>query len=424
MGPLDITNNPAVLDISNRGFLSAVEGGAVYGPVSVNPFNGADIDDLPLGRANAALGGVNLVGSFEGGEDSGSGTDTTARLNIYAYQRAQTGSFGEGIRHFMMRGDAKAMITWYVPKSGYNGDRTPNEATGWSPVWWIGAHCEANDHNGYHNHGSIEVPDSSGALQTRLEVPFVDQSTWTPGTPFGVDITNIRTNLADFSVRATHGVLRVGGGNSYNKDILLSASSDRTSTGERWKIRADNTTESGSNAGTDFYIRRHADDGSFMSTAIFIKRSNGNISLGASSALSARLSAVWSTSGHHGFYAQPGVDVGAGAAYASAMFNSSAKTVDHRVYGDAIGRFSQYADGKMEWGNGTGGRDVTLYRSAADVLMTDDKFVAGAGLNNGAASTPATASAAGVTGDIKYDSGYIYICTATNTWKRVAIATW
>ena len=38
--------------------------------------------------------------------------------------------------------------------------------------------------------------------------------------------------------------------------------------------------------------------------------------------------------------------------------------------------------------------------------------------------TPASASAAGSAGTIAWDSSYIYICTATNTWKRVAIATW
>lgn len=38
--------------------------------------------------------------------------------------------------------------------------------------------------------------------------------------------------------------------------------------------------------------------------------------------------------------------------------------------------------------------------------------------------TPASSGAAGVTGQIAWDSSYIYICTATNTWKRVAITTW
>ncbi len=38
--------------------------------------------------------------------------------------------------------------------------------------------------------------------------------------------------------------------------------------------------------------------------------------------------------------------------------------------------------------------------------------------------TPASASASGNAGDICADSNYIYYCTATNTWKRAAIATW
>ena len=38
--------------------------------------------------------------------------------------------------------------------------------------------------------------------------------------------------------------------------------------------------------------------------------------------------------------------------------------------------------------------------------------------------TPATAAATGTAGDICWDSSYIYVCVAANTWKRVAIATW
>ena len=43
---------------------------------------------------------------------------------------------------------------------------------------------------------------------------------------------------------------------------------------------------------------------------------------------------------------------------------------------------------------------------------------------NIAQSTPASASATGITGTIAIDANYIYVCTATDTWKRVAIATW
>jgi hypothetical protein len=40
-----------------------------------------------------------------------------------------------------------------------------------------------------------------------------------------------------------------------------------------------------------------------------------------------------------------------------------------------------------------------------------------------ATSTPASASATGTIGTIAWDTGYIYVCTATDTWERVAIAT-
>jgi len=40
------------------------------------------------------------------------------------------------------------------------------------------------------------------------------------------------------------------------------------------------------------------------------------------------------------------------------------------------------------------------------------------------ARTPASASATGATGEICWDANYIYVCTATNTWKRTAISTW
>lgn len=39
-------------------------------------------------------------------------------------------------------------------------------------------------------------------------------------------------------------------------------------------------------------------------------------------------------------------------------------------------------------------------------------------------STPASASATGTLGEIRIDANFIYVCVATNTWKRASIATW
>jgi hypothetical protein len=38
--------------------------------------------------------------------------------------------------------------------------------------------------------------------------------------------------------------------------------------------------------------------------------------------------------------------------------------------------------------------------------------------------TPASASATGNAGDICWDADYVYVCVATDTWKRSALSTW
>jgi hypothetical protein len=40
------------------------------------------------------------------------------------------------------------------------------------------------------------------------------------------------------------------------------------------------------------------------------------------------------------------------------------------------------------------------------------------------AKTPASATATGTQGQIAWDADYVYVCTATDTWKRTALATW
>ena len=38
--------------------------------------------------------------------------------------------------------------------------------------------------------------------------------------------------------------------------------------------------------------------------------------------------------------------------------------------------------------------------------------------------TPSSSTAAGVAGQIAWDASYIYVCTATNTWKRAGLTSW
>ena len=55
------------------------------------------------------------------------------------------------------------------------------------------------------------------------------------------------------------------------------------------------------------------------------------------------------------------------------------------------------------------GADTVKFQK--DLILEDDQ-------------TPASATATGTKGMVRWDASYIYICTATDTWKRVAIATW
>jgi hypothetical protein len=67
--------------------------------------------------------------------------------------------------------------------------------------------------------------------------------------------------------------------------------------------------------------------------------------------------------------------------------------------------------------NTTTDNGVDKLQANGSILSTQFKLSA---LN----TAPATASSTGTLGEIRIDANYIYICTATNTWKRVAIATW
>ena len=67
-----------------------------------------------------------------------------------------------------------------------------------------------------------------------------------------------------------------------------------------------------------------------------------------------------------------------------------------------------------------------MYGTFAGVAgsTTGQKLTINALFNLSVSKTPASAAAAGTLGDIAWDTGFIYVCTATDTWKRVAIATW
>jgi hypothetical protein len=71
----------------------------------------------------------------------------------------------------------------------------------------------------------------------------------------------------------------------------------------------------------------------------------------------------------------------------------------------------------------SGSGDVLTMTSTGAATFAGAVTVAGTVIHT-LSATPASASATGTVGTMSWDANYIYICTATNTWKRVAIATW
>lgn len=65
------------------------------------------------------------------------------------------------------------------------------------------------------------------------------------------------------------------------------------------------------------------------------------------------------------------------------------------------------------------GSTVVTTDPGAGNLLLSGNLLQGVGTG-----VPASAGATGVAGTFAFDTGFLYVCTATNTWKRVAIATW
>jgi len=80
----------------------------------------------------------------------------------------------------------------------------------------------------------------------------------------------------------------------------------------------------------------------------------------------------------------------------------------------------------IQWANTAtyyGTKDLGLTRDAAGRLRVSDGST-GLGQIMIASSTPASAAATCAAGTVVWDSGFVYVCVAKDTWKRAAIATW
>lgn len=67
------------------------------------------------------------------------------------------------------------------------------------------------------------------------------------------------------------------------------------------------------------------------------------------------------------------------------------------------------------------GDEIVSLQSGACSTQTTTQGIANLAVTLG---TPASSSAPGTAGQVQFDTGFAYFCVATDTWLRVAIATW
>lgn len=265
----------AGIDLAEQPAITLQKTGTITGRLVIDRNNATS--GYPIGLSGA-VESLSVLSSFDGGEDEGEDGqfDSTGRLNLYSYQRADVGSYGETIRHFAMRKDSKQMEAWYFPASGYDANR---DATGsFKPVVWAGAHWEANNHASNHKHWSVETPDSTGAIQTRFEIRWGDPTV--DDAISGLDKTLIATNLADFNVRCTNGQeLRLSSPNGEEKKLVFSRDAEGDPQWRRWALRSTSESETGSNVGSNFQLARYDDSGTFVDNPVVVSRATGNVTL-------------------------------------------------------------------------------------------------------------------------------------------------
>jgi hypothetical protein len=101
-------------------------------------------------------------------------------------------------------------------------------------------------------------------------------------------------------------------------------------------------------------------------------------------------------------------------------------TTSSSTFGNNPSFHIDYADGTKRFSAADSGESY-LYYNDSEKLATSTSGVSVTGVTDTdqlrvtTPTVPSSASDTGTAGDIAWDSGYIYVCTATNTWKRVAL---
>ena len=161
---------------------------------------------------------------------------------------------------------AKAWMTWY--------DDSDDKIAG------ITAHDYSHDTLTYHKHFSIETADSSGYLQTRLEVPY------------GTDLVNIETHGANFVIGGTNH--RLGINVTPLKDIHIKSSAP---TIMFENISSANTAGSIKMDTNKMFFDARNDNGDYVRTLLTLERDGTGVGIGTMTPATSAILDITSTTG-------------------------------------------------------------------------------------------------------------------------------
>jgi hypothetical protein len=89
---------------------------------------------------------------------------------------------------------------------------------------------------------------------------------------------------------------------------------------------------------------------------------------------------------------------------------------------EGAGTFSIFTNSSERLRISSGGQ-VGIGTASPTISSGVGLHIAGSTLRLGTTRTPASSTATGNQGEICWDSSYIYVCVATNSWKRIALST-
>jgi hypothetical protein len=242
---------------------------------------------------------------------------------------------------------------------------------------------------------------------------FVFETTTTGTTTLATRLT-LSSSSATFTVPVIATEMQISNSAGTTRTLFF-----RTSGSTRFIANVTATAESGSNAGSNFEIRRYSDAGADLGLVIDFTRSNGNITFntgGGTSTFANDIIAPFLQLNRPVSNIRPIIFRTSGSTRWEVRVNGGAES------GSNVGsnfEISRYSDAGADLGS-----VMSATRSTGNITFNGGggktTFSANA-INISTAQSPAS-NGTGTTGDVAWDTSYLYICTATNTWKRVALS--